>query len=462
MEPFWGRQKELSTLERLYTNDRFEFFPVYGRRRVGKSELLLHSIKSRKALYFLGKRATAELQIREFMEEAARLFEDPLLGRITCRGWQQAIETAVSRKPKDQKLILIFDEFQWTAQASPELPSVLQALIDRQWSHRKDIVLILCGSYMGFMEKEVLGEKSPLFGRRTGQIFLRPFSYLEAAAFHKPWSLKDRARCYFVCGGIPYYLKLFDRDLSFQTNLIRNFFDEFSALYREPDFLLREELRELQRYYAIFMSLAAGSRSNRDIADFVDIDERKLSYYLNHLMELRYVAKHQPVSPGRISVKNTRYVLDDSLLRFWFRFIYPNMAHIIRVGPERAFQELAKPHLESFFGTCFERLCREALPHLLEKDSVSGAAEIVGEYWDPSLQIDVVGLNKKERIDLGECKWGRVASLAALTSEFQDKIKRYPNPKNLTVWGWIFLQDRKKNIKFDLIRFRCLEDLYDL
>lgn len=461
MEAFWGRQKELATLDRLYKNDRFEFFPVYGRRRVGKSELLLHSIKNHKALYFLGKRATPELQIREFMEEAARVFEDSLLGQLPCRDWQQAIQTVVGRKTKDQKLILIFDEFQWTAQASPELPSVLQGLIDLDWSRRKDIVLILCGSYMGFMEKEVLGEQSPLFGRRTGQIFLRPFSYLEAAAFHKPWSLRDRAMTYFVCGGIPYYLKLFDKSLSFHANLARNFFDEFSALHREPDFLLREELRELQRYYAILMSLAAGSRSGSDISSFVEIDERKLSYYLNHLMELRYVAKHQPMAPGKISDKNTRYALDDPLLRFWFRFVYPNTAHIIRVGPERAFQELAKPHLESFFGYCFERLCREALPYLLEKEGVSSAAEIIGEYWDPKVQIDVVGLNRKERIDLGECKWGRADSIAVLFRELQNKIKKYPNPNHLTVWGWIFLQGKRKTAESDFIKFRCLEDLYD-
>lgn len=460
MEDFNGRVKELAVLRKLYESERFEFFPVYGRRRVGKSALLLHSIKNRQALYFLGKQATQELQIREFMQEAARVFEDPLLSQVSFDNWQQAIKTVVEKKQKGKKLILIFDEFQWTAQASPELPSVLQGLIDLDWSRRKDIVLVLCGSYMGFMEKEVLGEKSPLFGRRTGQIFLKPFSYLEAAAFHKNWSLQDKAKAYFVCGGIPYYLKLFDPKKSFQTNLVQNLFDEFSALFREPDFLLREELREMQRYYAILMSLAQGSRSGGDVAAFAGMDERKVHYYLNHLMELRYVAKHQPLTPGKNSIRDVRYVLEDPLLKFWFRFVYPNTAHITRVGPDRAFLNLAKPHLESYFGNCFERLCREALPYLLEREGESSATEIFGEYWDSKMQIDVVGLSKKERIDLGECKWGKINSSAELIHDLKTKIQTYPNPQNLTTWGWLFLRDKKKIAGNHGIKVRSLKDLY--
>lgn len=133
----------------------------------------------------------------------------------------------------------------WIAEASPELPSVLQELWDRNWSRSGRVLLILCGSYIGFMEREVLGRHSPLFGRRTGQILLRSFNHLEAARFHPRFSIVDQARVYAICGGVPAYLLAFDSAQSVEQNLIGQVLNENAALAREPEFLLREELRNL-------------------------------------------------------------------------------------------------------------------------------------------------------------------------------------------------------------------------
>src|SRR5690606_26779237 len=148
-------------------------------------------------------------------------------------------ELLTDRFPADRKFVLALDEFQWMAQASPELPSVLQELWDLRWKRSGKVVLILCGSFIGFMEREVLGKKSPLFGRRTAQIHLKPLSHLEAAEFHPGWSLAERARTYFVCGGVPLYLEMFAEARSFEQNVELAILDEHSPLAREPDFLLR-------------------------------------------------------------------------------------------------------------------------------------------------------------------------------------------------------------------------------
>ena len=150
-------------------------------------------------------------------------------------------------------------------------------------------MIILCGSYIGFMERAVLGSKSPLFGRRTAQILLRPFPYTEAAEFHPRWSLSNKATAYFICGGIPLYLNFFNQANSVEKNIEDNLLNEYSPLYREPDFLLREELRDIQNYYAVLMAVAQGYSTNPKIAAYGGIPEKSLHYYLHlHSLEDLY------------------------------------------------------------------------------------------------------------------------------------------------------------------------------
>lgn len=460
MAQFIGRSAELKVLDDAYKSAKAEFIPIYGRRRVGKSELILHFIKDKPSLYFLGKKAPQQLQIKSFMEEAARAFAQPLLASVSMQDWKTAINTVIDQKQKSAKFVLVFDEFQWTAQASPDLPSVLQELLDMDWKKRGDIFLILCGSYMGFMEKEVLGKESPLFGRRSAQILLKPFSHREAALFHPGWSSSERAQAYFVCGGVPFYLRFFSARDSVLVNIQNNLLNEFAALYREPDFLLREELRELEKYYGILIALSSGSLTSPVVARHTGINERHIHYYLKHLIELGYVSRRYPVTGSRPVARNVRFALDDPLLRFWFRFVYPNTGFISQMGMERSFRELIRPQLDSYFGSCFERLCREALPFLYMEEGVNTAFE-VGEYWDKKVQIDVVGYRRDERIDIGECKWGSVRSLPALAGELEEKIKNYPNKTNATIQRRIFTKNKLRNQKLPSeIRCHSLDDLY--
>jgi hypothetical protein len=195
---FVGRTAELALLEREHAATGGAFVPIYGRRRIGKSELILRFLREKRAIYYVGKTAPAALQLREFLEQAARVLDEPLLARMSVDGWRSALIEVARRAQGGGKLVIALDEFQWLAAASPELPSVLQELWDRGWRNAGGPMLILCGSYVGFMEREVLGKKSPLFGRRTAQIQLRPFTHREAAAFHPGWAVTDRAAAYFL------------------------------------------------------------------------------------------------------------------------------------------------------------------------------------------------------------------------------------------------------------------------
>ena len=460
---FVGRTAELRTLAEAYQAPQSGFVPIYGRRRVGKSELILRFLQERRGVYFVGKQAPGALQLREFLDEAAVVLGEPLLATATFNGWKSALAAVSDRWKRREKLVLVFDEFQWTAWASPELPSVLQELWDRRWRSSGGILLILCGSYVGFMERDVLGRKSPLFGRRTAQILLRPFGYREAALFHPSYSPVDRARAYFVCGGVPWYLGRFDVRRSIEANIIAEVLEEHAPLRHEPEFLLREELREVDSYFAVLLAIAGARVTPRDISEVTAIGERSLHYYLQQLVDLGYVRRRYPLSDAPAAARHVRFALDDALLRFWFRFVFPNTSYLAQMGPERTLRERIRPALDAYLGSCFEGLCREALPHLYARERVAVPFE-VGEYWDKRCQIDVVGLRQDGWTDLGECRWGAARSARHVRDDLEAKVGLYPNRRNATIGRRIFTRDaapRERPRPGDPeVHWHSLEDLY--
>ena len=155
-----------------------------------------------------------------------------------------------------------------------------------------------------------------------------------------------------------------------------------------------------------------------------------------------------------------RYALGDPLLRFWFRFVFPNATFIQHQGPARTYRELIRPRLESYFGICFERLCREALAGVYQRERVSAAYE-VGQYWDRHVQIDVVGLRDDGVTDLGECKWGAYGGQAALGAELNAKLSRCPNPRGATLVPRAFVRKCPKSVRSEhAVRWYDLDDIY--
>jgi AAA+ ATPase superfamily predicted ATPase len=458
---FHGRKHELAALESAWRGPASSFLPVYGRRRVGKSEMIVHFMTGKPGIYFVGKRAPGETQITEFMETAARALNEPLLARASVRGWKDALDLVVKHWTGKKKLILALDEFQWMAEGAEELPSIIQELWDRSWAKSGKVMLILCGSYLGFMEREVLGKKSPLFGRRTGQMLLKPFHHLEAAGFHPRYSLADKARVYAICGGIPMYLLAFDEKLSVEQNIIKNILHDISALSREPEFLLREELRDLMPYHAVLMALAQGKNAPIQLSSTTGIDVRGLNYHLSTLVDLGYVQRRYPITDVRPNTRTVRYALDDPFLRFWFRFIFPHQSTLKMLGPKQGYAEIIKPEIEAYYGRCFERLCRECLPMIYQAEGVRSAFEC-GEYWDKNVQIDVVGVRKDGWTDLGECKWGDVSSMPALVKELDSRLPLYPNHREATLGRRLFVRSVKTRPKLPDVTLHTLDDLYRL
>ena len=461
---FIGRTEELSLLTSAFKSSRAEFVPIYGRRRVGKSELILRFMSDKPGVYFLGQQSAAALQVRDFLGESARALDMPLLAQLDVSSWRQALLTVVEQwqaSHPGSKLILALDEFQWMAAASTDLLTALQECWDRHWLPSGHVMLLVCGSYLGFMEREVLGKKSPLFGRRTGQIHLQPFGYQEAGKFLPRLSVEDRARAYFLVGGLPQYLLCLEDSLSIYQNIQRHLLREFAPLFQEPAFLLREELREIAPYHAVLFSVASGARTAGDIARTTHLPERSLHYYLQQLVDLGYLRRRHPLDRKRPNVKKVRFDIDDPLLKFWFRFVFPNTSLIRSAGAAQAFADRIRPSLDAWFGTCFERLCREALPLIYASEGVAAGFEI-GEYWNPEVQIDVVGVRDDHWTDLGECKWGAVRSTRALTAELERKLAAYPNSEGATIARRYFVRRKPAAAKTATKGWFSLADLYAL
>ncbi len=456
---FVGRAAELAALSRHYGHDAPALVPIYGRRRVGKSELLVHFCQGKPSVYFAATQGTAAQQLRSFLVSAAEALRLPMLSMLQVTGWEQALEFVLDAFPRGKRRLLVLDEFQWLCESSPELPSVLQKLWDHRWQHEKTPFIVLCGSYIGFMEREVLGSKSPLFGRRTAQLLLQPFSYLEARDFHPRWSLEDQARAWFICGGVPAYLKAFWEGQSLEQNIVANFLDIDGVLSREADFLMREELRDVGSYTTLVEAIALGHHTPTLMSKYAALPAPKLMYFLGNLQRLGYVEKRLPLVPGKASAKQVRYAISDPLLRFYFRFVAPQLSSIRR-EPHEAFLHHVKPHLESWYGTGFEALCREALPRLLHAERVKASLE-VGEFWSPAAQIDVVGLRQDRWTELGECKWGGVGSLRAVADELRGKVAHYPL-QGATPQLRVFTRRRLQGKPPDGLKVHSLESLYAL
>ncbi len=456
---FIGRARELAALDRQYQQPESNLIPVYGRRRVGKSELILRFQRGRPAIYFVGKQATTALQVREFLRTAAKALAEPLLAKADLTDWRSALTEVVRRWRGAGKLILALDEFQWIVAEDRSLPSVIQELWDREWQRSGKLMLILAGSYVGFMERQVLGSRQPLGGRRTAQILLEPFGFREAAQFHPHLSTEDQARIYFITGGVPLYLLAFKPDQSLEQNICGTLLDEFSPLSHEPEFLLREELRGLDRYQAVLDVLARGRKPLKEIAAALSLDVRAVTYQLRTLAAMGYAERVFPLTAREAPARHVRYGLGDAFLRFWYRFVFPNQS-LIRGNPTVAFKDLIAGELEGYCGQCFERLCRQALSELYLTEKVTAACRI-GEYWDKRVQIDVVGLREDNWIDLGECKWGNVGSIPQVLTELDNRVRLYPNAANSTLGRVIFTRRPvKAPHTAGAARFYSLDDLY--
>ena len=260
---FVGRQRELEMMQRRYERKGYECFVIYGRRRVGKTALIRQFIRDKAAVFFTGMETTARENLENFSQCLAD-FRGSSGSAPVYPDFQAAFDE-ITGLARQQKLVLVIDEFPYLAKSYPGISSLLQVQIDHVWKNM-DICLILCGSSMSFMEKQVLGHQSPLFGRRTAQMKLQPFTIFEAQEFFPHMQWEKLALLYSISGGIPLYMAQMRDDWSIKENIVCNFLDPMAYLFEEPANLLKQEVREPAVYNAVIQAVAGGSTKISQIA----------------------------------------------------------------------------------------------------------------------------------------------------------------------------------------------------
>jgi AAA+ ATPase superfamily predicted ATPase len=368
--PFIGRERELAVLSELADGGDPELFVLYGRRRVGKTELLQRFCEGRKAVYFLAAQVREKDNLRAFRDALREALDDPLLADLELPDWSTALGYAAERAA-GERLVIVLDEFPYLCEANKGVPSLLQQFWDQK-GKRSTLMLVLCGSQVSFMEREVLAERSPLFGRRTGQRRLEPLTPGESIRFFDGWSMRDRLRAYGVLGGMPAYLRRFDPKRSLRKNLMREVLRPEGYLFDEVSFLLRGELTNPATYNSILAAVARGARRVGDIALAVGVDSTTANKYLHVLRELQLVEREIPVTdPDPLRSRRGTYRIADRFLAFHFRHVQPNLSLIEAGRGERVLEEAVipdLPHLES------EALAEFVLDHLRRE-----AGSLIGE-----------------------------------------------------------------------------------
>ncbi len=404
---FVGRKKELILLNQQYESENFEFTVVYGRRRVGKTELLKQFARGKNSIYYMALESNAKTNL-EYLSRSVHSDERESASLAPFQNYDSLFDhlTEISR---ERRLVFILDEYPYLAQAYPEISSLLQKYCDHVWTKTK-LHLVLCGSSMSFMENQILGAKSPLYGRRTAQIRLKAFSFFETEEFLRPMPKEDIAVLHSATGGVAEYLNYIERESDLETNLISMFFSVSGRLYEEPMNYLKQELREPKIYNEILNAIAKGASKNNEIASGVRMQTGALNRYLDNLIELGIISREFPI--GNSSSRKTIYRISDGLFRFWYRFVFPNMSAIELGAGKRLYREYIEKNISRFMGEGFEHICLDYFDRMNEQGDLPVLITQRGRWWGNNPiakreeEIDLVGIGGDTTI-FSEVKWTR-------------------------------------------------------
>lgn len=408
---FYCRETELRKMNRRYDGDAFECIVIYGRRRVGKTALINEFCKNKKNIYFSALRAPAAENLSALSKAVFACTRPDADNHPEYTSFEDVF-AEIGTLGQEERIVFVIDEYPYLAESYPAISSRLQHLIDHSWQNGK-LYLILCGSSMSFMQNQVLGYESPLYGRRTAQFKLEPLTYRETAVFHPELTPEENACIYGITGGIPHYINKLDVREGLDQALIDNLFDRSAYLFEEPENLLKQELREPAVYNAIIRAIAEGASRLNEIATKAGLESATCSKYIGTLVELGLLKKETPIT--ETSTRKTLYRIEDNFFRFWYRFVPQNLSAISAGRFERSYERVVKSRMHECMGLVFEKMCREYL--LYYADNLPFDLAEVGQWWgnDSSqrkeIQIDLVGVpipepNRKVTSYLiGSCKF---------------------------------------------------------
>jgi AAA+ ATPase superfamily predicted ATPase len=415
MTRFVDRKEELAALDRLASESRPQFVILFGRRRLGKTTLLLEfaARSGLPALYWVASKQSEAVLQRSLYETCARFLDiPPPPGMVTPSSWTgifQFLAENIVEKFGGQRVLVILDEFPYAVEASAPLPSELQNAWDHLFKPRTNVLLCIAGSHVGMMS-DLQEHQAPLYGRFTAQFPVGPLPFGALAEFFPRMTAAERVGMYAILGGVPAYLERIIPERSLRANLEQEIMVATGIFRTEAFHSLQEDLRDTHSYHSILQAIGQGYHAHDEIALHSGVARTSLPRYLHRLMALGYVDRRLPATmppEQRGRSRQSRYVLTDQFLRFFYRFISPNLVSIEQGLFHDLWDEISQ-HLRAFVGaTAFEELCREWIRRQAVAERLAFHPQIIGTHWSKGVQVDVVAVNWRTRqILLGECKWG--------------------------------------------------------
>jgi hypothetical protein len=402
---FIDRKIELDQLVSLYRSDRAELFVLYGRRRVGKTELLRAFCEDKPHIFFIATLSADSEQLATFSQQIWAFTHSETPEGFTFPSWEAAFRALADLPGRP---VVILDEFTYLISGNKAIPSILQKVWDERLKNTH-IILVLCGSYIGMMETEILGYQAPLYGRRTGSALLQPLDLPSSSLFFPKYAPEEKFLAWAVVGGMPYYLRTFGDHQSVFANIRQHILDAHSgALFNEPRLLLMEELREPRNYFSVLRAIAQGRSRLNEITQISGIGSvNSVARYLDLLQQMRLITRRVPATESQPEKsKRGLYQIDDHFLRFWFRYVHPNQGSLDLGLADAILEQRVRPDLDHFASTAFEEAARAHLAVLVRSGKWSFLPERIGSWWSREEEIDVLGINLAEKAALvGECKW---------------------------------------------------------
>ncbi len=417
---FINRKYELNVLKERFLNELPEMMIIYGRRRVGKTELIREFLTGVNGIYLLGREESEFSQLQRFSSIIAAHFNDEVLLKNPSRNWDALLEYINNKSEK--RLILIIDEFPYLLKSSPALPSIIQDYWDNKLRHKK-LFLVLCGSSMGMMEN-LMEYKSPLYGRRTGQLLIKPFIFKDAIKFFPNYDIKEKIQAYAILGGTAAYLSQFTDNISIKETIKRNILRKDAFLFMDPIFILREELNEPGYYFSILKSIANGNTKLGNIVNDTGLSKGIVGKYLSVLIDLHLIEREVPIT--EFHPQKTRkglYKIKDNFFRFWFGAVYPYLEYIEQSNTDFVLNK-AVNFMNKIVPFTYEYVCREFLVELNQKNNLPFIFFRVGRWWHNENEIDIVALNEETKeILFCECKWQEKKAGLKILNELKEKAK---------------------------------------
>ena len=421
-EVFRGRQRELAILDKLYKKNGFSMTVLYGRRRIGKTMLVNKFIQEHncKSISFTAvERGETEL-LSMLTDTVLRVLAPDMVGSISFKSFED-IFSFIGKQASNEKIIFFIDEYPYLAKQCPYIQSLLQKVIDKEWK-TTNLFFVLCGSLVSFMKDEVLAESAPLHGRSNLEIKLRPFNYLETAEFLDGYSYEEKAICYGLTNGVAKYIEQFDTTLSLEDNIIDQFYSGGGYFTEEQ---IKTSVAGDRQNPAIFNSvisaIATGHSKHNEIATYVGLDD--INYPLKVLANTEIIEK-------RIS-KKPYYVLNDSTLEFWFRFVNRATSLINAGNGEAYYKAYVKDQLHDYMGKIFEKMAKEYLLINAGKNGIPVVTDIT-DYQNSivddeknkiQIEVDLIGKTGKDILLIGECKFKNKEFDKDDLTSFRNKIK---------------------------------------